>query len=141
MFVDASAVVAILGEEAGWEELVRKLDTHEGRLYISPLARFETVQALARKQSGPSAKPSPRRIIDGASRILDDFHQSPADRRGSGFGPDRRAGCRSQCRRYGKIVGHPAALNFGDCFAYACAKALGVPLMYKGDDFSRTDLA
>ena len=35
---------------------------------------------------------------------------------------------------------HPAALNFGDCFAYALAKATGEPLLFKGDDFSRTDL-
>jgi len=35
---------------------------------------------------------------------------------------------------------HPAGLNFGDCFAYALAKAAGEPLLFKGDDFSRTDL-
>ncbi len=139
MFVDASAVVAILGEEAGWEELVRKLDTHEGRLYISPLARFETVQALARKQSGPSARPSPA-TIDGANHILDDFisrlqiEEVPVSAQVGALAIETSS-------IYGKIVGHPAALNFGDCFAYACAKALGVPLMYKGDDFSRTDLA
>jgi len=43
--------------------------------------------------------------------------------------------------RYGNAVGHPADLNFGDCFAYARAKTLGVPLAYKGDDFTLTDLA
>jgi len=43
--------------------------------------------------------------------------------------------------RYGKGRGHPAQLNFGDCFSYACAKAAGVPLLYVGDDFSKTDLA
>jgi ribonuclease VapC len=42
---------------------------------------------------------------------------------------------------YGKAVGHPADLNFGDCFAYACAKSQGAGLIYKGDDFARTDLA
>lgn len=36
---------------------------------------------------------------------------------------------------------HPAGLNFGDCFAYALAKARGAKLLYKGDDFARTDLA
>jgi ribonuclease VapC len=35
---------------------------------------------------------------------------------------------------------HPAALNFGDCFSYALAKQRGEPLLFKGDDFSRTDL-
>lgn len=36
---------------------------------------------------------------------------------------------------------HPARLNFGDCFAYACAKSLGVPLLARGDDFPQTDIA
>jgi len=43
--------------------------------------------------------------------------------------------------RYGKGTGHPAQLNFGDCFAYALAKAMDVPLLYKGDDFAKTDIA
>jgi len=42
---------------------------------------------------------------------------------------------------YGKVVGHRADLNFGDCFAYACAKHLGVPVIYKGKDFAHTDIA
>jgi len=42
--------------------------------------------------------------------------------------------------RYGKGMGHPAQLNFGDCFSYALAKALNAPLLYKGDDFSKTDV-
>lgn len=42
-------------------------------------------------------------------------------------------------RRYGKGR-HPAQLNFGDCFAYALAKATGEPLLFKGDDFSKTDI-
>jgi ribonuclease VapC len=43
-------------------------------------------------------------------------------------------------RRYGKGR-HPARLNLGDCFAYALAKATGEPLLFKGDDFSKTDIA
>ena len=43
-------------------------------------------------------------------------------------------------RAYGRGSGHPAGLNFGDCFAYALAKATGEPLLYKGDDFTQTDL-
>ena len=42
-------------------------------------------------------------------------------------------------RRYGKGR-HPAALNFGDCFSYALAKLTGEPFLYKGTDFSQTDL-
>jgi len=41
---------------------------------------------------------------------------------------------------YGKGRGHPAGLNFGDLFSYALAKARGVPLLYKGSDFARTDI-
>lgn len=42
---------------------------------------------------------------------------------------------------YGKVAGHPAQLNMGDCLSYAAAKASGLPLLYKGEDFARTDLA
>ncbi len=41
---------------------------------------------------------------------------------------------------YGKGRGHPAQLNLADCLSYACAKASGVPMLYKGDDFRQTDL-
>ena len=43
--------------------------------------------------------------------------------------------------RFGRGSGHPAKLNFGDCFAYACAKTYDAKLLYKGDDFAKTDLA
>lgn len=43
-------------------------------------------------------------------------------------------------RSYGIRSGHPARLNFGDCFAYALAKETGEPLLFKGDDFARTDI-
>lgn len=41
---------------------------------------------------------------------------------------------------YGKGRGHPAKLNLADCMSYACARVAGVPLLFKGDDFSRTDI-
>lgn len=47
---------------------------------------------------------------------------------------------REAYRDFGRGSGHPAALNFGDCFAYALAKVYGEPLLYKGDDFSHTDV-
>ena len=43
--------------------------------------------------------------------------------------------------QFGRRSGHPAKLNMGDCFAYACAKTIGAKLFYKGDDFIHTDLA
>jgi ribonuclease VapC len=47
---------------------------------------------------------------------------------------------RQAYRDFGKGSGHPARLNFADCFAYALAKDFGEPLLFKGDDFSRTDV-
>ena len=43
-------------------------------------------------------------------------------------------------RRFGRGTGHPASLNFGDCFAYALSRATGEPLLFKGDDFTHTDV-
>ena len=48
---------------------------------------------------------------------------------------------REAYRDFGRGSGHPAGLNFGDCFAYALAKALREPLLFKGDDFSHTGIA
>jgi ribonuclease VapC len=48
---------------------------------------------------------------------------------------------REAYRDFGKGSGHPAKLNFGDCFAYALARDRDEPLLYKGDDFSQTDVA
>jgi ribonuclease VapC len=47
---------------------------------------------------------------------------------------------REAYRDYGRGSGHPAGLNFGDCFAYALARDLGEPLLFKGDDFRKTDV-
>ncbi len=47
---------------------------------------------------------------------------------------------RAAFTRFGKGQGRPAQLNFGDCMSYALAKSLGAPLLYKGDDFARTDI-
>ncbi|MFI4988517.1 MAG: type II toxin-antitoxin system VapC family toxin [Alphaproteobacteria bacterium] len=48
---------------------------------------------------------------------------------------------REAYRDFGKGSGHPARLNFGDCFAYALAKTAGEPLLFKGEDFAATDIA
>jgi ribonuclease VapC len=47
---------------------------------------------------------------------------------------------RAAYAQFGRGMGHPARLNFGDCFAYALAKSLNAPLLYKGNDFARTDI-
>ena len=50
------------------------------------------------------------------------------------------AAARAAYRDYGRGSGHAAGLNFGDCFAYACARTHGARLLFKGDDFARTDI-
>ena len=57
--------------------------------------------------------------------------------------PVTEAQARIACQAYrdfGKTSGHPAKLNLGDCFSYALAKSEGEPLLFKGQDFSRTDV-
>jgi ribonuclease VapC len=54
--------------------------------------------------------------------------------------PDQARIARRAHREYGRGSGHPARLNFGDCFSYALSKDTGEPLLFKGDDFSRTDV-
>lgn len=48
---------------------------------------------------------------------------------------------RAADRTFGRATGHPARLNFGDCMAYAVASVERRPLLFKGDDFARTDIA
>ena len=54
--------------------------------------------------------------------------------------PEQARIAREAYRDFGKGSGHPARLNFGDCFAYALAKATGEPLLFKGADFTHTDV-
>lgn len=138
MFADASAVVAIIDKEPGWQEILRRLGDHS-ELSISPLVRFEAVQALARKSAAPHGKPNVAQF-EQASAAVDAFI-ADLDIREIPITREIGLAALSASMRYGKTVGHPANLNFGDCFAYACAKALDVPLAYKGNDFTLTDLA
>lgn len=137
MFIDASAIVAVMTREPGWEDIVERLDASETSFSVSSLVRFEAVLALARKQPSSSDK---RQAIASAREAVANFL---SEIRASEITVTPRIGelALDAATAYGKTAGHPAALNFGDCFAYACAKALGVPLAYKGDDFAQTDLA
>ena len=56
------------------------------------------------------------------------------------FTPEMADAATAAFRAFGKGRGHPAQLNFGDCMAYAVAKVHGAPLLYKGEDFSLTDI-
>jgi ribonuclease VapC len=142
MFVDASAIVAILGREPGREEIEKRLASVEGRFFVSPLVKFEASVALGRQKAaarGTILEPSPE-LLRQAQRAVDAFVEDlDAEEVAITAEVGRRA--LDVDAVYGKAVGHPADLDFGDCFAYACAKSLGVPLIYKGKDFARTDLA
>jgi ribonuclease VapC len=129
MFVDASAMVAILVEEGDAAALTRRLEQAAERC-TSPIAIWEAVAAVARVSNVP---------IRAAETILDRFleqatvHVVPIT-----VAVGRSA--LSAFERYGRGR-HPAALNMGDCFAYACARELDLPLLFKGDDFPLTDIA
>ncbi|WP_285019699.1 type II toxin-antitoxin system VapC family toxin [Novosphingobium sp. fls2-241-R2A-195] len=128
MFVDASAITAILAGESDAADLLGRL--HIARVRItSPLAIWESVLAV-------------RRILDleiaAAHEAVEEFMRLA----GIEVTPVPAEAHRQAVEaydRYGKSR-HPAALNFGDCFAYACARVAGVPLLFKGDDFPQTDI-
>ncbi len=138
MFIDASAVVAILNGEPGHEEIVKRIgDQKTGRL-VSPLSRFEAVAALARSRSGPT-RPTPKQFAI-AEQVVAAFCDA-VEAEDINITPAIGQRALQAAREYGKFVGHEASLNFGDCFAYACASACDARLIYKGDGFAGTDLA
>jgi len=143
MFLDASVIVAILGREAGYEEIEKRLAaTTDGAFFVSPLVKFEASVALARRKAlatAPNARPSPD-LLRRAELAVDAFVEDLGARELS-ISPEIGKAALDANATYGKAVGHVADLNFGDCFAYACAKVLGVALLYKGHDFTHTDLA
>jgi ribonuclease VapC len=129
MFVDASALTAMLVDERDGHELLARMQNHALRV-TSPLAVWETVLAVARVLGLE---------VEAAETAVEQFlvltgvrvQPVPAEARGLAI---------DAFMRFGKGR-HPAALNFGDCFAYACAKYADAPLLYKGDDFPLTDIA
>ncbi len=138
MFIDASAIIAILNREQGYEEIVKCIADQECGRYVSPLVRFEATAALARSRSGATRPDFHRHEL--AEQIVETFCDDIEVRN---IDITRAIGQRANlaARTYGKMVGHEADLNFGDCFAYACAQACGSRLIYRGDDFARTDMA
>lgn len=129
MFVDASAIVAILARESDADLLADRLDAASGSI-TSPIAIFEAVLGICRKrQVGvEEAQEEVRAFLELAGIGVVDVSDSDAGLALKAFD------------RYGKGRGHPAQLNLGDCFAYACARARRVPVLCKGDDFRQTDI-
>ena len=130
MFVDASAIVAILSLEPAYAQLAGRLEQADAPM-TSALAIFEAVTAIMRKKGldVSEAQAIVYHFLARADIDIVEINAATAESALGAFG------------QYGKGRGHPARLNLGDCFAYAMAKQHGVPLLYKGDDFSKTDLA
>ena len=142
MFVDASVIVAILAREPGHEEIEKRMTSAGGQFFVSPLAKFEAAIALALLKGrgrAANAKPTPAHLRQAQAAV--DAFAGGLEAEEIGISPEIGRLAFEASLTYGKAVGHVADLNFGDCFAYACAKALGVPLLYKGNDFAHTDLA
>ena len=128
LFVDASAIIAILAGEPDREQLVARLVGEE--LLWSPLSQWEAIVGLAK---------AVRVDLDEALRRVFAFGEDWRIRMVA-IGENEGGIALQAHSLYGK-GNHPAALNFGDCFAYACASANNARLLYKGNDFSQTRLA
>jgi ribonuclease VapC len=110
------------------EQLVKRIRVADRRI-TSPLAVWETVVNLSRL-NGIDVESAESQVLEllGAASI----EITAVD-------PEATALALDAFRRYGKGR-HPAALNFGDCFAYACARHHKMPLLCKGNDFPQTDI-
>lgn len=129
MFVDASAIVAILTGEAEADSLSAMLEAEPAPI-TSAIAVFEAVLGICRKY---------RIEVTEAHRLVQEF-MAAAHMRTAPVTDRETAAALDAFARYGKGRGHPAQLNLGDCFAYAVARTHQVPLLFKGDDFDRTDI-
>lgn len=126
MILDTSVLIAILRDEPEAPEFGRIMDSGFP-LKISAASYVETATVLDSNRD-----PVLTRRLD---ELINDIH--------IGIEPVTEAQAyiaREAFRDFGKGSGHPARLNFGDCFAYALARAANEPLLFKGDDFSRTDV-
>lgn len=128
MFVDASAMVAILTLEDDGAALRERLSRADRRL-TSGIAVYEAVLAVARKLEVE---------VDDAEIMVARF-LSASGISSIEIGLGIASAALDAHARFGKGR-HPARLNMGDCFAYACARANGARLLYKGDDFALTDV-
>ncbi|MBB3238013.1 type II toxin-antitoxin system VapC family toxin [Phyllobacterium endophyticum] len=142
MFLDASAIVAILGDEEDAEFLLSKIQQANSPVIYSSLSIYEAVIGLARKKfigaHGDQLPTLPSFIQQAQIHVARFIEAIDATEIPIGAAMHRIA--IEASRNYGRAVAHPARLNFGDCFAYACAKAHNVSLLYKGDDFPLTDI-
>ena len=126
MIVDTSALIAILRDERDAMAYARAIANAPVRL-ISAASYVETAAVI-----DASRDPIASRRFDDLLREAR-FEIEPVTEAQARI-------AREAYRDFGRGSGHQARLNFGDCFAYALAKAMNEPLLFKGDDFTRTDL-
>ncbi|MBB5659324.1 type II toxin-antitoxin system VapC family toxin [Brevundimonas halotolerans] len=124
MIVDTSALVAVLNSEPEALPFLQKMSTEPVK--ISAVTLFEFSMVIDRYKR--------REASLGADRLLAMIEAEVVS-----VDVEAARGARLAYATYGK-GNHPARLNFGDCFAYALAKETGEPLLFKGDDFARTDV-
>ncbi|WP_376986371.1 type II toxin-antitoxin system VapC family toxin [Bosea sp. R86505] len=139
-YLDASVIVAILGRESDREHLLAGLEASPRPFLVSPPGVFEAVISLAAKKARDSHKVLDAGLITAAQSSVVQFIADIGATEVT-VTPAIGQAAIEAAKRYGRAVGNPAALNFGDCFAYACAKEHGAALLYKGSDFAQTDLA
>lgn len=127
MVTDTSALVAVVLGEPDAERYVAALRTSAGAPHLSAANAVETALVVEARQGLEAARDLELLIEEAGIRVhpVDDVQVRLAV---------------DAWRRFGKGR-HPAGLNFGDCFAYALARHLGDPLLFKGADFAQTDIA
>ncbi len=125
MIIDTSAVLAILFREAD----ARRYEDAIAKAWPRRMAVVALLEAamVVESRGGSAAGHELDVLLEKAQVELVPLTLEHAN------------AARHAWRRFGK-GNHLAALNFGDCFAYALAKATGEPLLFKGDDFARTDI-
>jgi ribonuclease VapC len=126
MILDTSALIAILRLEAEAPEFAKIIEQAALR-GISAVSYVEAGAVIDSSQD-PIASRRLDELIEAAQIAIEPVTEAQA----------RIA--RQAYRDFGKTSGHPAKLNFGDCFSYALAKSNGEPLLFKGQDFSQTDV-
>jgi len=126
MIVDSSAIVAILNGEPDSQRYADAIDASD-RLRISAATLFETAIVIDRSRN-PVLSRLLDTLVSDAQMVVEPVTERQAQI------------ARDAYRDFGKGSGHPAGLNFGDCFSYALAKDIGEPLLFKGNDFSETDV-
>ena len=126
MIVDTSAVIAILKNEPEAQRFSEAMQESPG-CRISAATYLEAAIVIDGVRNPILSRRLDELILDAEVMI------APVTERQARI-------AREAYRDFGKRSGHPAQLNFGDCFAYALAKDTGEPLLFKGDDFSKTDV-